>query len=444
MKVTDVIDASRYAQAWKAALAGDKSWMYDSEVALSPGAQAQMLPDGVESTAGNLPLLAPIHNMYNAYEFSGWKQEAMSIVKTGYIGDWTYLRKMKLKGPDVIECLKKSTIQKFNKFPVGKGKHILFVREDGKIIVDGIAFRLAEDEILCTGGMPIAENNVIKTDGLNVTVEDCTTEEFEFHVQGPVSQAVMEKVTQESLDDLKFTWFREMKIAGRNVRVYRGGMSGEHGYEIHGKAEDGSVIWKTVVEAGKPFGLEQMGHRTMPINHLDAYFPTCWLDYIPATFHADEMTENILFHSPIEFNWISTIDFERDFPAKKALLEELEHPKKKSVMLEWNSEDVLKIYASLFDDEPDSIDLPALPVKTADIGFDFAIPVLTKDYKLAGFATNRGYSPRAKKFISITQLDIEYTKPGTELLVKYGKEGRRQIMIRAIVKEAPYKPDNRR
>jgi vanillate/3-O-methylgallate O-demethylase len=442
VKITDKIDAKRYAEAWRAAMGEDKSWLVDSEVALSPAAQAQALPDGLQST-GPMPHLSPMHGMYNAWEFAGWKEEALSITRSGYIGDWTYLRKMRLKGPDVVECMKKSTITKFNKFPVGKGKHVLFVREDGKIIVDALAFRLAEDEILVTGGQPVA-GGVLLTDGLDVTVTDITYEDFEYHVQGPISREVLEKATGEDLSDLGFTWFRNSSIAGRAVRIYRGGMSGELGYEIHGGVADGSVIWNAVVEAGKPLGLQQMGHRTMPFNHLEAYFPTCWLDYIPATFHADPDTENVLFHSPIEFGWINTIDFERDFPAKQALLDELEHPKKKSVMLVWNSEDVLKIYASLFDDEPDSIDLPAMPTKTSETSFAFALPVLTKDYQLAGFATNRGYSPRTKKFISITQLDVAYAAEGTELLVKYGAEGKRQILIRAVVQNAPYKPDHRR
>lgn len=443
MKITEKIDAVRYAEAWRAAMAEDKSWLADSEVALSPAAQAQALPEGLQST-GPMPHLSPMHGMYNAWEFAGWKEEALAITQSGYIGDWTYLRKMHIKGPDVIECLKRSTIMKFNKFPVGKGKHVIFVREDGKIIVDALAFRLAEDEVLVTGGQPVAVNDVIKADGLDVTVTDITYQDFEYHVQGPISREVLEKATGEDLSDIRFTWFRYSAIAGRPVRIYRGGMSGELGYEIHGDVADGSVIWNAIVEAGKPLGLQQMGHRTMPFNHLEAYFPTCWLDYIPATFHADPATEDVLFHSPIEFGWINTIDFERDFPAKQALLEELEHPKKKSVMLVWNSEDVLKIYASLFDDEPDSIDLPAMPTKTSETSFAFALPVLTKDYQLAGFATNRGYSPRTKKFISITQLDVAYAAEGTELLVKYGAEGKRQIMIRAVVQNAPYKPDNRR
>lgn len=113
-----------------------------------------------------------------------------------------------------------------------------------------------------------------------------------------------------------------------------------------------------------------------------------------------------------------------------------------SVMLEWNSDDILKIYASLFDEEPDSIDLPPMPTKTSETGGIFALPVLTKDYQLAGFATNRGYSPRTKKFVSITSLDANYAEEGTELLIKYGQEGKRQIMIRGIVKNVPYKQDS--
>lgn len=442
MKITEKIDAARYEAAWRAGME-EKSWLADCEVALSPAAQAQALPEGLQST-GSMPKLSPMHGMYNAWEFAGWKEEAMSITKTGYIGDWTYLRKVLIQGPDVIECMKRSSITKFNKFPEGKGKHTLFVREDGKLIVDALSFRLAEDVVQVTGGQPVVTANVIQTEGLDVTVTDITFQEFEYHVQGPVSRDTLEKATGEDLSDIKFTCFRYSTIAGRKVRIYRGGMSGELGYEVHGAAEDGSVVWNAIVEAGKPFGLQQLGHRTMPFNHLEAYFPTCWLDYIPATFHADPATEDVLFHSPVEFGWIGTIDFERDFPAKQALLEEIEHPKKKSMMLVWNSEDVLKIYASLFDDEPDSIDLPAMPTKTSETGFAFALPVLTQDYQLAGFATNRGYSPRTKKFISIAQLDIAYAQEGTELLVKYGAEGKRQIMIRATVQSAPYKPDNRR
>ncbi|MGI6072171.1 MAG: hypothetical protein ACOX75_04075 [Lachnospiraceae bacterium] len=443
MKITEIIDKKRFEAAWRAGLSGEGSWLYDCEVSLSPAAQAQSLPEGVHGK-GPMPLLSPMHGMYNAWEFSGWKKEGISITRTGYIGDWTYLNKLLIKGPDVIECMKKSTIVKFGKFPVGKAKHILSVNEKGKLLGDAIAFRLSEDTVLCTGGQPVSVGCMILPEGFDVTVEDLTFEEYCFHVQGPISRQVLEKVTGVSLADLDFTWFCYREIEGRKVRIYRGGMSGELGYEVHGNAEDGSVVWNAIVKAGAPLGLEQLGHRTMPLNHLESYFPTCWLDYIPATFNAAPEVEDIIFHSPIEFGWVNTIDFERDFPAKQILLDEIKNPVKKSMMLIWNSEDVMKIYASLFDEEEDSVDLPPFPVKVSETSADFAIPVFTKNMVPAGFATNRGYSPRTKKFLSITQLKAEYAKEGNELLIKYGSPQGRQVMIRATVQAPPYKSDNRR
>ena len=84
------------------------------------------------------------------------------------------------------------------------------------------------------------------------------------------------------ISDLKFITFCDVSIAGRTVRLYRGGMSDEIGYELFGKSEDGSVIRNAVYEAGKEFGLRQLGLRSMILNHLQAYFPTIWFDFIPA------------------------------------------------------------------------------------------------------------------------------------------------------------------
>ena len=46
--------------------------------------------------------------------------------------------------------------------------------------------------------------------------------------------------------------------------------------------------------------------------------------------------------------------------------------------------------------------------------------------------------------LSHAQLPIDYAKEGTEVLVLYGKEGKRQMMIRAKVAQTPYKTDNRK
>lgn len=75
----------------------------------------------------------------------------------------------------------------------------------------------------------VKEGLMIRPEGCDVKVEDVTAEIFNYHVQGPVSTAVIEKLTGETVGDLPFITFKEVTIAGKCVRLYRGGMSGEVG-----------------------------------------------------------------------------------------------------------------------------------------------------------------------------------------------------------------------
>ena len=61
-----------------------------------------------------------------------------------------------------------------------------------------------------------------------------------------------------------------------------------------------------------------------------------------------------------------------------------------------------------------------------------------------GLATNRGYSHQFRRCISITYLDTRVAEVGREVFVLWGSEGKRQMLIRATIAEAPYKKDVRR
>ena len=444
MALEPTINKDEFVEAMQQRFVEGAQYWGGKPVCVSPGVQAQKVPDN-QRGACDMPLLHEINGIYQAWEFKGWKDECRAISQTCYIGDWTYLAKFSVKGaPEAITAyLKAKFINKFDVFEVGHEKHVFSTNEDGKLIMEGIAFKLAEDEILLTGGLAMNADSLAAGE-LAVEVEDVTAQQYCYHVQGPNSRKVLQKVLGEDISDIKFTWFRNCTLNGHEVRIFRGGMSGELGYEVHGDSAFGSADWEAIVEAGQEFGIEQLGYRSMPFNHLEAYFPTQWVDYIPASFPApNDFVQNNLFHNPIEYHWGGRIDFEREFVGREALLAEKENPTRVGVMLEWNSEDVMKIFASLFDDEEDSIDLPPLPVARTHTYDEFLLPVLSQDFQFIGICTNRGYSVRTKKFVSLTQIDAAYAEPGTQVQVKYGAEGKRQIMLRATVLPVPYKPDNK-
>lgn len=439
MKLFDSLDMEQLRTAWAQKDNIELSYYGGKIPAFTPAVQGEQT--GMNPNSG-IQHYAALHNVFVMHEYTGWMDECNAIHTTGYIGDWSWLNKYRISGRDVIKCLEQSTINGYKKFPVGRGRHIVSVLPNGKMIGDGIAFRESEDSVLLTGGTMIAPGLMIRQEGCDVKVENLTAELFNYHVQGPVSTAVIEKLTGEKVDDLPFLTFRDVKIEGRTTRLYRGGMSGEVGYELFGNSADGSIIWNAVVEAGKEFGLRQLGMRSLMLNHLQAFFPTIWVDFIPAVIPGAEA----MHRSPVDYGWERLVDKTRDFPGKAAIMEEAANPKTKCVTLEWNTEDVITIMTSLFDTDNEPFEQMALPVNTSDFSAAIPqfIPVFSKDHQMIGMASNRGYSCQFRKVISLADIDIHYAKEGTEVAVLYGSEGHRQMLVRATVTRTPYKTDNRK
>ena len=438
MKVYETLDMEQVRKTWAEKDNPNLSYYGGKMPAFTPAVQGQ--ESGLDPNSG-IQHYSALHNVFVTHEYTGWMDECSAISKTGYIGDWSWLCKVRITGPDVIRCMEQSTINGYKKFPVGRGRHIISVLPNGKIIGDGIAFREAEDQILITGGPMVKEGLMIRPEGCDVKIEDLTAEIFNYHVQGPVSPYVIEKLTGEKVCDLPFITFREIKIAGRKVRLYRGGMSGETGFELFGNSADGSVVWKAVTEAGREFGLRQLGMRSLMLNHLQAYFPTIWVDFIPAVIPGAEA----LHRSPVDFGWEHLADKTRDFPGKSAILEEAANPKTKCVTLEWNTQDCITIFASLFEPDQEAFEQMPLPVNTSDFSAAAPqfIPVFNKERQMIGLVSNRGYSCQFKKVISLADIDARYADEGSEVFVLYGSEGKRQMMVRAVVVHTPYKTDRR-
>ncbi|MFJ6303758.1 hypothetical protein, partial [Pseudarthrobacter oxydans] len=409
-------------------------------------------------------------------EYSGWQDENLSWKEDVYLGDWSYLDELRVTGPDALRLFSDFAVNSFAKFAIGQAKHIICCNQDGKVIGEGILARQGEDEFLFNARGPVctwlvynAEKGQYKAD-LSLKIS-----EFKFQVSGPKSLALLERLTNESLRDIKFMHFREATIAGHQVRFLRQGMAGEIGFELQGPGTIAEDIRAAVIEAGKDFNLRRMGARTAMVNHLEAGFPTVTHDYLPAiTGEAErdyyekynvpvnddtspewyQSFERCLkvkgsfegedasawFRSPVELGWTRNIKFDHDFYGREALEKEVADPQRNIVTLVWNEDDVKDVYDSFFGEgEPyDFMDWPR--------GQWFAMYTSTvvDGDRIIGSTTSRGYSYYYRKVLSHGVLDLDHTAPGTEVEVIWGDPGHRQKRIRATVHSYPYKPDNRR
>jgi vanillate/3-O-methylgallate O-demethylase len=398
-------------------------------------------------------------------EYTDWIDESMSWKQTCSIGDWSFLWERRFKGRDAMRLLSDTSINSLAKFDLKQAKHIVHCDDDGKIIAEGIATRLAEDEFVLFGRGTFWVDYVRRQGDYDVT--STSVDSFNFQVAGPNALAVVEKAAGMRLREVKFMHSADVVIAGHRIMALRQGMSGEPGFELQGRAEHARDVYEAIVEAGQEFGLRKLGGRAVFVNHLEACFPTIIVDYMPAIFGAqmDDFRAEFLgsmpaasatfylagsfeaedisawYRSPVELGWGKSIKFDHDFKGRDALEAELAAPRRQIRTLVWNPGDVVQVYASLF--RKDALPFHFMEMPRDQRGFMYADKVMAGD-RSVGVATSRGYSYYFREMISLAVIDVDQAEIGNELSVVWGNPGERQITIRATVAPAPYKQDNRR
>jgi vanillate/3-O-methylgallate O-demethylase len=406
-------------------------------------------------------------------QYTNWIDEQLSWKETCYVGSWSTFANLKLEGPDAVDLLADLSINSFADYPIGGGKHLVQCDADANVVAEGVLVREGE-EVFVVHGVPCywTAYNLERGD-YDATCEFRDT--FNYGIQGPNSLQVLDALADHSLRDVEFMHSGPIEIAGVDVTAVRFGMSGELGFELHGPGEHAERVWDAILEAGEGFGIRRLSSGTSSINQLEAGIPSRVRDFVSAIF-GDEMadyraflrehqTRDLITHAiegsfdaddvsawyrtPVELGWDRYTKFDHDFVGREALEAEVENPQRVLATLEWNDEDVIDVYTSLF--EPgDTFKYMEMPhqQKRAMI----ADRVLHEGEDV-GVATMRGYSYYFRTMLSLCTIDVEHAEPGTEVTVLWGEgknpvsptvEDHVQKEVRATVARTPYKEDRRR
>jgi len=398
-------------------------------------------------------------------EYSGWQDEQMSWKTTCYVGDWSFLVDVQIEGPDALKLFEDSCVNSFAKFDIGQAKHIIQCNSAGKVIAEGVLMRMSQNTFRTQSSPVFWSTFLLSKGGYDARWKSLST--FQFQVSGPNALAVCEELAGEALADVRFMHFREIKIAGERVYALRQGMAGEIGFELHGDSTAAPAVYAEILRVGEKHGIRRLGRRTAMINHLEAAFPTGFWHYIKDLFTAEvegygehiqrnfdlggglvpaltgsfegQDIRDYLF-SPYELGWGKSVKFDHEFTGRKALEQEAAHPRRNRVTLEFNSEDMIAIYASLFQ-EGEPYDFMDIPHQQRWVAWADAV---VKDGRVIGISSVPGYSYFFRKILALAFIDVAFVTPGTEVTIVWGRPGTPQKNVRATVCPAPYKADKRR
>ena len=237
--------------------------------------------------------------------------------------DGSPLGKFELHGPDVAAFLNRVYANRWDDLAVGQGRFGWMLREDGRLLDDGITFRLGEDRWWMFAGTGAADHvhrhlerllQLVWPD-LRAYLTVVTSQWTNICVCGPKARAVLEAAgTGSSLapDAFPFMAMRETVVADIPARVARAGYTGELSFEVNVPARHGVRVWEALAKAGEPFGLTLVGSEASMVMR-------CEKGFVSAGFEGDGIV------NPFDAGCGWAVDMDKgDFIGRRTLVRDLD------------------------------------------------------------------------------------------------------------------------
>ncbi|WP_320127891.1 glycine cleavage system aminomethyltransferase GcvT [uncultured Sphaerochaeta sp.] len=138
-------------------------------------------------------------------------------------------------------------------------------------------------------------------------ITDCSAETVQLALQGPLAVKTLEKLVPDCQTIKSFTFRDTCLVGGVQALVSRTGYTGEDGFELYCKVEDGPRLWNILLEAGKEFDIAPCGLGARDTLRMESKLP----------LYGHEISDTI---TPLEANLGVFVHLEKtDFCGKAAL-----------------------------------------------------------------------------------------------------------------------------
>ena len=357
-----------------------------------------------------------VYETHHEHEYNAIRNAAALI-------DITPLFKYMVTGRDATRLVNRVLTRDIEKIRPGQMIYCCWCDEQGKVIDDGTVTRLAENTYRWTAADPSLRWFRQNAIGMEVSVEDVSERIAALALQGPTSGALLKKIAEADIANLKYFRVCRGKIAGVVVNISRSGYTGDLGYEIWMPWNDAVKVWDAIMAEGRAFDVHPVGMLALDVARIEAGLILIDVDY----FSSKKALIASQKFTPYEIGLGRLVHLEKEhFIGRKALVQEHRRgPERQLVGLEINWTEVEQRFETV-----------GLAPQVPSIASRVAVPVYRGD-KQVGKATSTTWSPLLKKMIALASLSSEHAKVNTNLEIELTIEAVR-YKVGATVKPLPF------
>lgn len=267
-------------------------------------------------------------------EFGGWEMpvqykgiidEHRAVRTTAGLFDVCHMGEFEIMGPGALSFLQGVLTNDVAKMEAGQVIYSLMCYPDGGVVDDLLVYKQDDDKYMLVVNAGNKDKDwhwlqeqLKKQAGWNIhnayngklILRDLSDEIGLLALQGPLAEEILAGICSVSLKDLRYYRFLVAESAGVNVIISRTGYTGEDGFEIYAVADNISLVWDELYEAGKEKGLLPAGLGARDTLRFEACLP----------LYGHELKETI---TPLEAGLEFFVAWQKgDFIGKEALLQQ--------------------------------------------------------------------------------------------------------------------------
>jgi len=195
--------------------------------------------------------------------FAGWEMpvqyqsiiaEHAAVRGAAGIFDVSHMGRLRVTGPGALASVQLAVTSDVSKLEAGQCVYSLLLTEDAGIADDLFVYSPSgrDDELTLVVNAVNTDKDLamIRACMSDAKLADETPTTAMIALQGPKAEAMLAPLTDLDLGSLKLHRFAVGTVAGTEATVSRTGYTGEDGFEIVTRAEDGPTLWRALRAAG--------------------------------------------------------------------------------------------------------------------------------------------------------------------------------------------------
>jgi aminomethyltransferase len=350
-------------------------------------------------------------------------REYAAVRSSAALFDVSPLHKYVITGRDASRLLDRMITRDVTKLKAGQVYYTPWCDAAGKVVDDGTLSRLDEATYRLTSADSSVRWLHMNAVGMNVAIEDVTQKVATLALQGPLSRAILARLSSQDLSTLKYFRVTRTTLRDIPVAVSRTGYTGDLGYEIWVDSGQALPLWDALIEAGTPYGITPAGVWALDIARIEAGLIMLDVDYYSSHHALIEARKS----SPFEINlgW-AVASTKGPFNGRRALAAERARGAAwgfVGLTIDWGSFE--RLFAAHH-----------LPPQISNVPWRVSAPIYVGGEQV-GYATSGCWSPLLKQPLALAHLKRPHFAEGAKVEIEVTVEHRRR-RAEATVRSLPF------